>query len=140
MKCSYHPENDAVSTCAVCGKGICQLCLVDVAGRSICPHCLSSGETNSLQSTPNLPMNTLAIVSLVLGVLGLCTGFLSIGAWVTGDIAQKQITENPYQDGMALAKAGKTLGMVITILYGCTILCYGVLMITGLIGVGGFNY
>jgi len=139
MKCNYHPENESVSICAVCGKGICQLCLVDVAGQSTCLHCLSSGEMQSIRAAPSNPMNTLAIVSVVMGVLGLCTGIFAIPAWVTGHIAQKQIAENPNQAGMELAKAGKILGMVITMLYSAIFLCYVVFAI-GITGVSLINY
>jgi len=74
MKCYYHPEVEAVATCSNCGKAICQTCSVDVAGRLTCQRCLASGNVARLQAQPTKPTNTLAIVSLVLGVLGLCGG------------------------------------------------------------------
>lgn len=133
MKCNYHPEVEAVSTCTVCGKAVCQSCAVDVAGRSTCQHCLSMGKVKSVQTQSSNPTNPLAIASLIMGILGLCAGIFAIPAWITGNIAQKQIAENPNQEGMQLAKAGKTLGMVITILYGTLLLCYIVAMASSLI-------
>ena len=125
MKCYYHPEIEAVATCAVCGKAICQTCSVDVAGRITCQHCLSTGNVNRLQTQPSKPSNPLAIVSLILGILGLCGGlFFSIPAWIIGNIAKEQISENPNQEGLQLANAGKTLGMVFTIIYGVLLACY----------------
>lgn len=125
MKCYYHPEIEAVATCTVCGKAICQTCSVDVAGRITCQHCLSAGNVNRLQTQPSKPSNPLAIVSLILGILGLCGGlFFSIPAWIIGNIAKKQISENPNQEGLQLANAGKTLGMVFTIIYGVLLACY----------------
>jgi hypothetical protein len=125
MKCYNHPDAEAVATCVLCGKAICQNCSVDVAGRISCQRCLSSGNAANLQIQPVKPTNALAIVSLILGVLGLCGGLIfSIAAWVTGHLAQKQILENPNQEGLQLASAGKILGIVITAIYGALIACY----------------
>ncbi len=125
MKCYYHPEIEAAATCVVCGKAICQTCSVDVAGRMTCQSCLSTGNATRIQTQPGKSSNPLAIVSLILGILGLCGGlFFSIPAWITGSIAQKQIQDNLNQEGMQLANAGKTLGMVFTIIYGALVLCY----------------
>ena len=129
MKCYYHPEIEAVATCVVCGKAICQTCSVDVAGRITCQHCLAAGNLARPQIQPSKPSNPLAIVSLILGILGLCGGiFFSIPAWIIGNIAQKQILENPNQEGLQLAKAGKILGMVMTIIFVTALLCY---LVTG---------
>lgn len=129
MKCYYHTDLEAVATCVVCGKAICQTCLIDVAGRNTCQHCLSAGKATRIQTQSNKNINPLAIISMVLGILGICTGILSVPAWITGKIAQKQIMENPNQEGMQLAQAGKILGMAITILWGVFLLCYGVFFV-----------
>jgi len=134
MKCYYHPEVEAAATCVVCGKAICQTCSVDVAGRITCQPCLSKGTATRLQTQPSRPSNPLAIVSLILGVLGLCGGvFFSIPAWIVGHMAQKQVLENPNQAGLQLASAGKMLGMVMTIVYGALIACYLIFMVGTLI-------
>ena len=134
MKCYYHPAVEAVATCANCGKAICQTCSVDVAGRLICQQCLASGSAARFQTQPTKPTNTLAIVSLILGILGLCGGLpFSIAAWVTGHIARKQLSENPNQEGMQLANAGRWLGIAITVLYGVVLLCYLGLAVISLI-------
>jgi hypothetical protein len=130
MKCYYHPEIEAIATCVVCGKGICKICSVDVAGRITCQRCLALGNITPLQTQSSNPTNTLAIISLILGVLGLCGGvFFSIPAWIIGHIAQKQILETPHQEGVQLASAGKILGMVMTIIYGALISCYLIFLI-----------
>jgi len=128
MKCSYHPEIEAVTVCSTCGRAICQSCTVDVAGRFTCKNCVSTGKVPRVQPQKSNPMNPLAIASLILGILGLCMGIPSPVAWILGNSALKQIQENPNQDGMQLAKVGKTLGMVVTILYGAAISCYIILM------------
>ena len=58
-------------------------------------------------------MNTLAIVSLVLGISGFVTGLLTaIPAVVCGHISLNQIKET-NEDGYSLAKAGLILGYII---------------------------
>jgi hypothetical protein len=135
MKCYYHPDTDAVAACTNCGKAICQSCSVNVSGKLICQTCLSSGAATSYRSQsiqPAKTTNTLAIVSLVLGIMGLCGSFLfSIPAWITGHMALKQFTENPEQEGQGMAKAGRILGIVGTVLWILFIVCYvGILVIT----------
>lgn len=132
MNCYYHPEIEAKATCVSCGKAICQSCAVDIAGRINCQSCVSTGRT--LQ--PSKPTNQLAVASVVLGVLGLCLGgiIFSVPAWVLGNMAQKQLEENPSQDGMQLAKIGKTLGMIITIIFGSLLTLY-LLFTFGILGI-----
>jgi hypothetical protein len=55
--------------------------------------------------------NTLAIVSLVSGILGLCCGLLGIVALVTGYMAKNNIEKDPAQyGGRGFAQAGMILG------------------------------
>ncbi len=62
------------------------------------------------------PNHSMAIVSLVLGILGLALILPvigSIGAVIAGKIARREITENPNQyGGENLAQAGITLGWI----------------------------
>lgn len=128
MKCYYHPEAEVVAICANCGKAICQTCAVDVAGRLTCQKCLASGSVTRFQQQtvqPTKPTNPLAIASLILGILGLCGGLpFSIAAWIAGHLALKQLSENPNQEGMQLANAGKWLGIAITVIYAVLLICY----------------
>ena len=41
MKCFYHPEVDAVGTCAQCSKTACRQCIEDVGGALLCTGCMS---------------------------------------------------------------------------------------------------
>lgn len=41
MKCFYHPQLDAVGTCARCRKTACRQCIEDVGGALLCAGCLS---------------------------------------------------------------------------------------------------
>ncbi|MRR31190.1 DUF4190 domain-containing protein [bacterium] len=71
------------------------------------------------ESTPlptTKPNHSLAIVSLVLGILGLAAILPvigSIGAVISGRIARREIAENANQySGDNLARAGVTLGWI----------------------------
>ncbi len=82
---------------------------------------------------PQQQTSPLAIVSLVLGIIGICCGqlfLLSIGAIVTGAISRSQIAASGgQQKGGGLALAGLILG-VIGILIG---IAYWVLFASGAI-------
>jgi len=41
--CFYHPEKKAVAVCESCGRFLCGLCEVGLAGGTTCAPCLSSG-------------------------------------------------------------------------------------------------
>ncbi|MFA5836271.1 MAG: DUF4190 domain-containing protein [Bellilinea sp.] len=62
------------------------------------------------------PNHSMAIVSLVLGILGLALILPvigSIGAVIAGKIARREIAENPnHYGGENLAQAGITLGWI----------------------------
>lgn len=136
MNCYYHPELAATATCVSCGKAICTSCAVNVSGRIYCQQCISGGKVSQISR----PSNTTAIISLILGILSLCLGgiFFSIPAWILGNMAIKQIEENPNQDGIQLAKAGKTIGMIVTILFLSFILLY-ILFLVGAVGISFFE-
>lgn len=76
----------------------------------------------SMQQTPPPPhaseTNTLAIISLVCGVLGwtLLPFLGSIGAIITGHLARAEIRRKPHQQGDGMALAGLILGWVSIIL------------------------
>ena len=143
MKCYYHPEVDAVATCADCGKAVCQTCAVDVSGKILCQQCLATGTAVRGQVKETTPTNPLAIISVVLGMLGLlgctCGGIIGgilfgIPAGITGWIARKQLLQDEQnQQGLQLATAGLILGLAEVILgiivlvllgsvYGCALL------------------
>jgi len=126
MKCYYHPEADAVATCTNCGKAVCQSCAVNVAGKIVCQQCLASVTTARGQAVESVSTNPLAIVSLVLGILGLlgCTCGGTIGAiifgvpaGVTGWIARNQLLQGEQnQQGLQIATVGLILGIAELIL------------------------
>jgi hypothetical protein len=68
----------------------------------------------------NIPVrqtNTLAVISLVAGILGwtLLPFLGSLVAIVTGHMARKEIRQNPAQDGDSMAVIGLVLGWLVVI-------------------------
>ena len=132
MNCYFHPEAESVATCVSCGKPVCQDCAVDVRGKIHCQPCLASTDRPGVGTLPtvpaasSVPTNTLAIVSVALGVVGLlgcvCGGgigglLFGIPATITGWVARKQILEaGSEQQGSELATVGLVLGIAEVIL------------------------
>ena len=110
MKCYFHPETDAVATCARCGKAICQSCAVNVAGRLFCQQCLATGPVATSQAVevPTVPTNRNALISMLCGLGGwllfliiLCFNFtigslIAIGTMGVGLICLIPIGFLPY--------------------------------------------
>lgn len=42
--CFYHPEKQAIVSCAHCGRFLCALCDLEVTRQHLCPACLSQGK------------------------------------------------------------------------------------------------
>jgi hypothetical protein len=143
MKCYYHPEIEAVATCSNCGRAICQADTVSVSGKIVCQQCLATGKaTNTTSTATAKPTNSLAMVSIGLGILGLagCFCFGAFGsifgvlAGITGYLARKQIgASQGTQEGMQLATTGMILGVVEATLGLIAFLCVG-----GIYGTGFF--
>ena len=124
MYCYIHPENNAIGTCINCGKAVCKECAIDIDGQIHCEQCVKSQQvvSKSGSQTPPAPTNSIAVVSLVLGILGLlgclCGGAIGgilfgAPAAITGWIARKQILEtSSEQQGIQLATIGLVLGIV----------------------------
>ena len=55
MKCTNHPEVEAVGMCAYCGKPFCQDCLVEVKGRMYCKADLGNVLDEAKQSGSGQP-------------------------------------------------------------------------------------
>lgn len=116
MQCYNHPQIEATATCVTCGKALCSSCAVDVGGRIHCQQCLAAGAAASASTVPNT--NTLAVVSLISGILGLvgclCGANIILGpvAAVTGYLGRKQIMQSGgAEKGQKLATIGLVLGV-----------------------------
>lgn len=42
--CYYHPSKRAVVPCAICGRFLCSLCDIPLAGQNLCPTCVESAK------------------------------------------------------------------------------------------------
>jgi hypothetical protein len=137
MNCYIHPDREATGTCSSCGRSICGECTNTVAGNIYCPQDLPQGiASQSAAST-----NGLAIASLILGILSVplavcygCGIVFAIAAMITGFIARNQIKQSGgRQSGSGMALAGLILGIVVTALVILIGVCYGLIMIFGLL-------
>ncbi len=135
MQCYFHPESEAIATCTACGKAVCQSCSVEVSGKINCRQCVSVRARAPKRVTEIKPTNPLAIISIILGVLGLggclCGGsiggiLLGTPAIILGWIARKQLLEtDETQQGMQIATIGLILGAVEVILSMFVLLIFG---------------
>ena len=76
-----------------------------------------------------MPQNTMALVSMILGLVGIVAcAFTSIPAVICGHIARKQFRESPTpQSGEGMATTGLILGYIITILSIVGVIGYAVM-------------
>lgn len=51
--CFYHPGKQASTSCAHCGRFLCALCDLELAGQHICTTCLASGHDKLAVTTIN---------------------------------------------------------------------------------------
>lgn len=124
MKCYVHPDVEAQAACTRCGRAVCADCAVNVGGRFVCRECVAA-QAQAAQG-PVAETNTLAVVSLLVGLLGLlacvCAGSfggLPIGAAaiVFGYLARQQIADQQNVGSSSLlANLGIGLGAAEVIL------------------------
>ena len=90
--CFFHPEKKAAVVCNGCGRFLCALCDVPVAGEHLCPKCVETGRMkntlttfeNYRRSYPSLAL-TVAFLPLIVWPVTLVTApaaiFLVIYGW-----------------------------------------------------------
>lgn len=90
--CFYHQDKQAAKVCSSCGRFLCTLCEIDLAGHCLCPLCLEQGrQTEQIASLVNkrvlhdsIALST-ALLPLLAWPLTVITApvalFLSITAW-----------------------------------------------------------
>ena len=80
------------------------------------------------------PTNTNAIISLVLGIIGIifCAGILAPIAWYLGAQAENQIDASAgLQGGRGIATAGKIIGIIGTVLFVIWLVITIIVLIAG---------
>lgn len=73
--CFHHPKNRATVVCEGCGRFICNLCSVEMGGRSLCPNCISSGMSKG--TIRDVSKDVVRYDQIALAILGL--SFLMCG-------------------------------------------------------------
>ena len=76
--CFYHPEKSAVVACENCGRFLCSLCEIDMAGRKICPNCLELGRKQERIAELVTQRTLHDQIALSLAVLPLLIFFITI--------------------------------------------------------------
>ncbi len=56
MKCTFHPEVDALSDCRLCGRALCASCAVEIKGSPYCRECLEKRLEQPIQVPAMAPL------------------------------------------------------------------------------------
>lgn len=116
--CAVHARNAAVATCDRCGAFMCELCRIDVDGRTLCPGCfdrLAAGD--SLESTRTTFRDyagmafTSALVGFVFSALFFWVAFAPLAIYY-GIRALKQKKAMGETDGKILVWVSMLLAVV----------------------------
>ena len=72
LKCYKHPERDAVGVCVVCGRGICEECAVEVAGKLYCKEDVRKIITEEKRAPRRVASITVAsVLFYMFGIFGI---------------------------------------------------------------------
>ncbi len=77
MKCSTHPDVDAVGVCVNCGRAVCSRCRTVVDGKTYCPACAAGASGHVVGRHTAKPIAG-GILGIIAGVIGLVSGFIFI--------------------------------------------------------------
>lgn len=84
MKCSTHPDVDAVGVCVNCGRAVCSTCRTVVGGKTFCPACATSVSGVVKRKLTAKPIAG-GILGILAGVFGLVVGVILIGGGAATD-------------------------------------------------------
>ncbi len=108
--CAVHSLNAAVTSCQRCGAFMCDLCRIDVDGKTLCPTCFerlsSEGSLESTRTTfrdyPGLASLT-ATAGCLMSFIGILFGPLAIYYGVKGLKQKKAMGESDGKPGLWVA-------------------------------------
>lgn len=105
MKCYVHPDVDAVGTCTVCGRSVCQNCAIDMNGKLTCKSCV---EKMASQPSGKAIVKKEPVLALLLSLVGgLVIGLL---------IGLGQIYNGQVRKGIILCAINLVLeGIIVTV-------------------------
>lgn len=117
--CFYHPEKRAVVPCDSCGRFLCALCDLDVAGSHLCPACLEKGRTTHAlghvdtyrTSYPDIAL-VLALLPLVMWPITLVTAPVALWFSIRGWKKPPSLTGNRKRFRLVLATIVSVLQIV----------------------------
>jgi len=78
--CFDHPSKRAVAHCQQCGRFVCQLCAVEVAGEISCPSCVAAGAGKARAANPETSRTLYDSIALLLPLVSLLLWPLTIVA------------------------------------------------------------
>jgi hypothetical protein len=77
MKCSIHPEDDAVGICVLCGKAVCPTCRTTVEEKIYCPACTAKVYETGVGKRTGKPVVG-GILGIIAGVINFSLGIILI--------------------------------------------------------------
>ncbi len=108
--CAVHSLNAAVTSCQRCGSFMCELCRIDVDGRTLCPTCFERlSSEGSLESTRTTFRDYSGLAGLtatfgcLMSFLGVLFGPLAIYYGVKGLKQKKAMGESDGKTGLWVA-------------------------------------
>ena len=105
MKCSIHPEVDAVGVCVNCGKAVCSTCRNIVGGKTYCPACVTNVSEIVERKQTGKPIAG-GILGIIAGVLGFFIGIILIADGATVDYYWESVDWSEVGIGIALVILG----------------------------------
>lgn len=138
MKCSKHPEREAVAGCIACGRGLCQFCHTDFMGMPHCRPCakmIGRQMVMSARRTPPviIPRSTPRMEFFILGGIG-CI-IMAAGACILGYYILYLVHNLLFAQELewfVLASVILSVGLVLTGI-GCYGFYYNLRATTGLV-------
>lgn len=127
MKCSKHPNVDAVDRCAGCAESFCHNCLVEIRGQKYCADCkyMTVDKTKVLEEDL-LPCKDAdeALKYALFGIFcfGIILGPMAISK---ASKAKQQIALDPKLTGAGKANAAIVIGIIVVILWVLGIISRG---------------
>ena len=76
--CFNHPDNRAAAACQRCGRFICSLCAIPLAGQTLCPSCV---EAHARGDTPPAAAPVIAPKRVLYGNMALSLALLPLLVW-----------------------------------------------------------
>ena len=105
MKCSTHPDVDAVGVCVNCGRAVCSTCRTVVGGKTYCPACATSF-SDVVKRKPTAKPIAGGILGIIAGVLGSVLGIIFIAGGATTDYYWESVDWTAVGLGIALVVLG----------------------------------